>query len=157
VLLRSQIEYEVNHPKAAIIKAILKRNYNTILPMSLDPTITEPAYLLGRLFAVLEHIQSAAHTGRTLNKSIKDGFFGTAARTPAQAFPQLIQRSVHHLGAMKSAGIRIFYEKMLQEVRSQLPAEYPARLSLREQGLYDGGYYHQRNELFDPITSQKRS
>ena len=102
VLLRSQIEYEVNHPKAAIIKAILKRNYNTILPMSLDPTITEPAYLLGRLFAVLEHIQRAAHTGRNLNKSIKDGFFGTAARTPAQAFPQLIQRSVHHLNQLRA-------------------------------------------------------
>jgi CRISPR-associated protein Csd1 len=59
-----------------------------------------------------------------------------------------LQRSVHHIGALKSAGHQIFFEKLVGEVRAQLAPAYPARLSIKEQGLYDGGYYHQRNELF---------
>ena len=44
----------VSYLRAAIIKAYLNRNHQLHLPMSLDTTRPDPAYLLGRLFAVLE-------------------------------------------------------------------------------------------------------
>ena len=50
----------VTYLRAAIIKAYLNRNHQLRLPMSLDTTRTDPAYLLGRLFAVLEKTQQDA-------------------------------------------------------------------------------------------------
>ena len=44
-------------------------------------------YTLGRLFAVLEHLQQEANPG--INTTIKDKYFNSAAATPAQIFPLL--------------------------------------------------------------------
>ena len=46
--------------------------------MGLDENSNEPGYLLGRLFAVYEQIQTAA-LGRNVNATIKDKFYGAAA------------------------------------------------------------------------------
>jgi hypothetical protein len=45
--------------------------------VSLDPECREPGYLLGRLFAVYEQIQTAA-LGRNVNATIKDKFYALA-------------------------------------------------------------------------------
>jgi CRISPR-associated protein Csd1 len=147
VLRRIEIEGAVNYFRAGIIKAVLKRNYGTTLTMSLDEQCTEPAYLLGRLFAVLEHAQLCATRDRKLNRTIKERFFGAASMTPAQVFPTLMRGLTHHLGKLSTGG-RIYFEKLIQAIRDQMPAEYPPRLNVRDQGLFDGGYYHQRIELF---------
>jgi CRISPR-associated protein Csd1 len=147
VLRRINVEGNVNYFRAAIIKAVLLRNYGTTLTMSLDEQRTESAYLLGRLFAVLEHAQFCATRDRKLNRTIKERFFGAAAMTPAQVFPTLMRGVTHHLSKLSTGG-RIYFEKLIQGIRDRMPPEYPARLNVRDQGLFDGGYYHQRIELF---------
>jgi CRISPR-associated protein Csd1 len=59
----------IPYERAALLKALLIRNHHKEIPMSLDPTRNDPAYVLGRLFAVLENLQSRAQ-GK-LNASIR--------------------------------------------------------------------------------------
>ena len=49
----------------------------------------DPAYRLGRLFAVLESVQRAALGN--LNATIRDRYYGAASATPAAVFPMLLR------------------------------------------------------------------
>lgn len=60
--------------------------------MALDPTNTDVAYVLGRLFSLLEELQlRAAGKGNEPNATIRDRYFGAASSTPAIVFPQVAQ------------------------------------------------------------------
>jgi CRISPR-associated protein Csd1 len=110
----------------------------------LDKDNRTPAYVLGRLFAVLERLQGSALGD--INTTIRDRYFGAASRNPATVFPRLIQLSVHH--AAKADDGR-WLEKTKGEVMALLPAElFPRVLSLEAQGLFAVGYYHQREAFF---------
>ena len=54
-----------------------------------------PSEALGRMFAVLEHIQQEANRG--INATIKDKYFNAAASTPSHIFPVLINLAQKHL------------------------------------------------------------
>ena len=54
-----------------------------------------PAYVLGRLFAVLEKVQQEAIGD--VNASIKDRYFTSACASPASVFPILLRLSQHHI------------------------------------------------------------
>ena len=64
--------------------------------MSLDKTNQTPAYLCGRLFAVLEKLQQDA-SNNSLNRTIKDAYFASASAKPALVFPKLIRLAQNHL------------------------------------------------------------
>ncbi|MFA4837030.1 MAG: type I-C CRISPR-associated protein Cas8c/Csd1, partial [Dehalococcoidia bacterium] len=90
---RCRAEREITYPRTALIKAILaretrfyKRNEKEV-GMSIDTTNTNPGYLLGRLFAVLERAQESASPG--INATIRDRFYGAASSTPVAVFPHL--------------------------------------------------------------------
>ena len=116
--------------------------------MSLDPDRPEPAYRLGRLFAELEKTQEDAQPG--INATIKDRYFGAASATPGSVFPRLIRLSQHHLGKLEK-GARTYHEKRIQEIASGLD-DFATHLSLRDQGLFAIGYYHQRQDIFTKKT-----
>lgn len=131
------------HTRIALIKAVLIRTYQKEVSMSLDPQCRDQAYLLGRLFAVLERLQAAALND--LNATIRDRYFGAASATPAIVFPRLIRLSVHH-AAKADAG---WLEKLKGQVIDELPAQpFPSVLGLEQQGLFAVGYYHQRETFF---------
>lgn len=85
VIGRIRADQRVSYLRASILKAVLQRNYNKEIPMSLDTERRETPYLLGRLFAVLEKAQLDA-LGK-VNSTIKDRFFSAASATPASVFP----------------------------------------------------------------------
>ncbi len=118
--------------------------------MSLDPDRKEPAYQLGRLFAELEKTQEDAFSdakGRvTINRTIKDNYFGSASATPASIFPRIIRLSQHHLGKLEKPS-RLFHEKRIQAIYSMFDS-FPRQLNLYDQGLFSIGYYHQRQDIF---------
>ena len=62
--------------------------------MSLNESANVP-YVLGRLFSVLEAVQSAANPG--INTTIRDRYFNSACATPALVFPTLIRLAQKHL------------------------------------------------------------
>ncbi len=78
--------------------------------MSLDKESTNPAYRLGRLFAVLEKAQKDAIPGA--NTTIKDRFYGSASATPSVVFPQLIRLA----RTTFRSGVRGRTDKMIEEI-----------------------------------------
>ena len=113
--------------------------------MSLNSTYDHPAYVLGRLFAVLEKAQQEA-LGVNINATIKDRYFTSACATPASVFPTLLRLSHHHTSKAEY-GNRL--DRQIQDLLDMLEAKpFPARLSLEEQGVFVLGYYHQRNAFY---------
>lgn len=144
ILRRIRADREIRHPRAAIIKAILICNYQKEIPIMLDPERTEASYQLGRLFAALERTQEDAMPG--LNATVKDRYFGAASATPSSVFPRLIRMSQHHVHKLEG-GKKVVAEKRMQEIMGRFN-EFPAHLSLADQGLFALGYYHQRQDFF---------
>jgi CRISPR-associated protein Csd1 len=151
VIARIRAGDDVNGLKAAICKAVLNRaarnaDKTEMVPMSLDTTVNDPAYRLGRLFAVLENVQRAA-LGR-VNASIRDRYFGAASATPASIFPLLLRGSNHHLSVLRkdsaTGGLAVWFESEIGEILKPLDPALPRHLNLEQQGRFAVGYYHQR-------------
>ncbi|MCX7038173.1 MAG: type I-C CRISPR-associated protein Cas8c/Csd1 [Spirochaetes bacterium] len=148
LISRIRADGEVNYYRAALIKAVLRRNHeNKEVNMSLNEESPNVAYRLGRLFAVLEKAQEEAIPGA--NATIKDRFFGSASATPSVVFPQLIRLSQHHLAKLEG-GAKIYKEQLMQTILGGIDANkgFPAHLRLEEQGMFTLGYYHQRKAFF---------
>jgi len=109
--------------------------------MSLNESYAHPAYVLGRLFAMLERAQKAA-LGQNINATIKDRYFTSACATPASVFPTLLRLSQHHLS---KAEYGKYLENQIRDLLGMLEAKpFPSHLTLEEQGIFILGYYHQR-------------
>lgn len=153
VLTRIRADGDINALRAGILKALLVRNFereNT--PVALDPSFPNKGYLLGRLFAVYEQIQSAA-LGAKVNATIKDKFYGSASTQPRKVFHLLETGSANHLSKVgkQKPGYRIVLEKQVAAIMDIMEPgndPYPASLSAEDQALFGLGYYHQRNEFF---------
>ena len=110
----------------------------------LDPANINPAYRLGRLFAVLEKIQEEASPG--LNATIRDRYYGAASSTPVAVFTTLLRLKNHHLGKLHR-GRAVQMETLIGEIMDGL-ADFPRQLALPDQGRFALGYYHQRQTFF---------
>ena len=98
------------------------------------------AYVLGRLFAVLEGLQQSANPG--INTTIKDRYFNSASATPATVFPLLINLAQKHLGKL-DGGLAKYYNEKITELNGRITQTLPARMSLPEQSAFQIGYYHE--------------
>ena len=149
---RIRATQHVTYARAAIIKACLNRQNrftqtNTKeLTVSLDPENTHPAYLLGRLFAILEKVQKDAQPG--INATIRDRFYGSFSSSPASVFAILMRLKNHHLAKL-GEGSKTYYEKMIGDIVALMPPSgAPAHLPLADQGRFAIGYYHQNHALY---------
>ena len=152
LIMRLRADHDVNALRVAILKSILIKNFNMEVPVSFDPECRETGYLLGRLFAVYEQIQTAA-LGRNVNATIKDKFYGAASAQPRKVFRMLDAGSANHLSKIgkQKPGLRINFEKTVGSImESMSPGDdpFPAALPDKSQALFGLGYYHQRNEFF---------
>lgn len=151
---RLRAEGTTPRERMALIKAVLNRRRH-FDPMAatrykevtreMDATNTNTGYRLGRLLAVLEHLQGRAigNPGAT----IVDRYFGAASTTPRRVFPSLLKLAQAHAGKLGGAS---YHQKLIGEILEPIsPSEgFPATLSLENQGLFALGYYHQRAELW---------
>lgn len=150
VTLRIRADREMNRTRAAILKAYYLKNSNPFVPeevltVSLNQDSNHEAYVLGRLFSVLEAIQSDANPG--INATIRDKYFSSASATPGVVFPTLVNLAQKHLRKLDE-GKKIFYDKQLTELMSKLGETYPNRMNLPQQGAFQLGYYHQTQYRF---------
>ncbi|MFC7339134.1 type I-C CRISPR-associated protein Cas8c/Csd1 [Haloferula chungangensis] len=146
VIRRIRADREVNYLRAAIIKGILTRNHNQTIATMLDTENTDPAYLLGRLFAALEKTQTDA-LGE-LNSGLRDKFYSSASATPASVYPRILRTYQHHLAKL-TGGHKINRERLVQEILDGIPATgFPSNFNLKSQGIFALGYYHQRKDFF---------
>ncbi len=142
---------KISDLRVAMLKACLARRYRKGLikedvPVSLDPTNPNPAYRLGRLFAVLEKLQGSALGQR--NATIRDRFYASASATPALVFPSLVRNARNHSKTIRSrigAGLSEWFEDHIAEIVAGLAGAFPKTLTLEDQGRFAIGYYHQRD------------
>ena len=152
ILRRIVADRSINHPRAAGLKAWLIRNHQQEVPVSLDPQRTEEAYLLGRLFAAYEKIQSDSTDGK-LNRTIRDSYLSSASATPGVVFPRLYKLNQHHLSKLSrdKPGLAVVRERLIGEICQNL-SRFPNRLSLEQQGLFAIGFYHQTQDFYTRRT-----
>ncbi|WP_314722285.1 type I-C CRISPR-associated protein Cas8c/Csd1 [Haemophilus pittmaniae] len=153
LITRIRADGDVNGLRVAMMKAVLERRFRKGfieegVPMSLNNESLNRAYLLGRLFAVLERIQYQA-LGE-LNAGIADRYYGSASAVPFSVFPRLLSGAKHHLSRLRKdkAGMAVNLDKDLGEIIAKLPETFPRHLSIDEQGHFAIGYYHQKQSYF---------
>ena len=145
-------KYPVTELRAALLKAYINRKHRKNpqikqLTMALDKSNSNPAYLAGRLFALLERIQEKAIPG--IKANITDRYFRTASATPGIIFGRLLQLSAFHLSKIKKehGGLGFYFDRQIQEVLELLPgghATFDKFFSPDQQSIFAVGYYHQK-------------
>ncbi len=158
---RCRAEQNVTYLRAAAIKACLNRSRRSTdssfvqeFSDMLDLENTNPAYRLGRLFAVLEKIQEEANPG--LNATIRERYYGAASSTPVAVFTTLLRLKNHHLAKLANRGRAVNFERLLGEILGGI-ADFPKHLNLPDQGRFSLGYYHQRQDFFSKPTASDES
>ena len=144
--LRIRAEHEVSYYKAAILKACLLRKRlkpsdREVLTVSLNEQSTNKAYVLGRLFSVLEKAQQDASPG--ISTTIRDRYFASACANPSSVFPTLLRLSMAHISKAEYGTTSYNRIDSLLGKLEVTDDPFPAQLSLDEQGIFILGYYHQ--------------
>lgn len=157
---RLNAEKNITYPRAAILKAFLNRaarfyhkHQEKEITMSLDLNNTNTGYRLGRLFATLEKIQQDA-SGGNLNATIRDKFYASASASPVTVFGNLMRLTTHHLSKLENKAWEIAHKKRLSEIISEI-TDFPAHLTIEDQGRFAIGYYHQMNDFYKPKQNKE--
>jgi len=148
----------IDQLRFTIIKACINRKIRysnpTIkeeLKMALDESNKNSGYRLGRLFAVLEKIQAESHPG--LNATIRDRYYGAASGTPVTVFSILMRMKNHHVAKLENKGRAVNFEKMITEIMDGI-TDFPAHLTLDDQGRFSIGYYHQTQKFYQKTSKE---
>lgn len=148
---------KITRGRAAIIKGYLLRlsrcrndkHNEEVLQVSLNEESKNKAYVLGRLFAVLERAQLEAYPN--INATIKDRYFTSACATPGSVFPTLIKLSRHHIRVIKEPKLKCYLDNQIKDMIDKLDVEdtpFPLHLSLEDQGYFVVGYYQQAQKRY---------
>lgn len=152
VMIRIRAEQgRITWGRAAIIKAYLIQNRQLQKEeefVGLNEETNDAAYVLGRIFAVLENIQEEAN--REVNATIRDRYFNSACANPASVFPILMKLKNSHIRKIErqKGNKKLYFEILLTELTGKIE-EFPKKLTLEEQGLFILGYYHQVQKRYE--------
>lgn len=157
ILSRAKVEGSINYVRAGFIKAYLLRMARfghtnlkeDLITVGLNEESMNVPYRLGRLFAVLEKAQT--DTRKDKRSTIKSKYFSGAATNPATVFPVLIKLAQHHIADSDYGYIT---NRSIEEIMTGID-EFPAYLTLEEQGMFMIGYYHQRKDFFRKRSEDK--
>lgn len=145
MLSRIQAGEEINYVKAGVVRAVLIKNFNEseVTTVALNKESASKPYVLGRLFATLEHLQFKAN-GSAI---IRERYFNSACANPCSVFATILNLSVHHAAKLSND---VFFEKLKGELIAKLDEAnpFPPTLTLEERGKFIVGYYHQRQDFF---------
>lgn len=147
--VKTDTDIKISPVRAGVIKACINRNSRSSnqkeeLKLALDLENNNPAYLCGRLFAVLEKVQQDA-SNNSLNRTIKDSYFASASSKPAVVFPKLLKLAQYHINKSEWGKSR---NDLIGKIIDKLGGEFPDTLSLTDQGKFIIGYYQQFQDFF---------
>lgn len=147
-----------NISRFALLRLILNRNRKENDPM-LEPQLIEtddPAYNCGRLLALFDDLQLAAHDYKLEGAGVVERYYGTASSAPNSAFGILWRLHQHHLKKISRQGDKgkaraEAIKRRIAEIASLfrplhpgLPPEFPRTFGLQEQGRFALGFYQQK-------------
>lgn len=149
---------KMNDVRMGVIKGCINRkarlsNQKEEIKLALDKENTNPAYLCGRLFAVMESIQLKA-ASYSLNRTIRDAYFASASSNPAVVFPKLMRLLQYHLSKI---GNPKYANDDIEEIVDGLGNEFPGSLSLVDQGKFMLGYYQQKSSTDQKIKKAQEA
>ncbi|OAI23405.1 type I-C CRISPR-associated protein Cas8c/Csd1 [Methylosinus sp. R-45379] len=153
ILARLRADRDVNAVRVGILKSVLIRNFDFVkeAPVALDRQNLNPGYLLGRLFATYEYLQTQSFAGN-LNATIRDQYYGAASATPRSVFPLLQRKATHHLAKLRKdkPGLAINLDRKIGEIFELASPDslFVRTLNSQFQALFAIGYYHQRNDFY---------
>ncbi|WP_331735914.1 type I-C CRISPR-associated protein Cas8c/Csd1 [Streptomyces sp. NBC_00057] len=148
LLQRVHADQRVDPPRLALLRLLLNRSPDPqehLMPQ-LDKDSTDPAYLCGRLFAVLESVQDEALPD--INTTLRDKYFSAAVAAPSITLRRLFADSGAHFKRLRrdKPAARHALEKRLFEIYSKVSDDLPGHLTDVQQGRFIIGYSHQRHE-----------
>lgn len=134
--------------RAALIKAYLIRNEHMEIEHDMDTERKDPAFILGRLLALLERAQTEALGD--INTTVVDRYFKRAMTTPSLVFRHLLSTNQSHLKKLKrdNTGLYIVRKREIDALMDRLEGGIPRSLNLEDQGLFLLGYHQQRHALW---------
>jgi CRISPR-associated protein Csd1 len=139
---RNRVEADkgsVTRQRAALIRLVL--HYTAKGGETMEQ---QAAYQCGRLLAELEAIQALAVPGT--GATLVDKYFGMASTAPASAFGILLKLSQPHMAKLRrdKPGLAHILQERIEGITTQIGADFPRTLTLRDQGVFALGYYNQR-------------
>lgn len=158
VLQRIHADKKMDYFRAALIKAYLRRNKREDKDMTtLNTEESNTGYRLGRLFALLEKAQKDALGA--VNAPLRERYIGAASATPRLVFPMLLRLAQHHVTKAQKSSFDKYdsaFSKRVAEITADM-TDFPAVLSLEDQGRFMLGYYHQNNAFYQKKTDSGES
>jgi len=149
----------LNDPKrhqalAALIKLVVFYGSEEAKSMEkLNPQRKRPAYLSGRLLAVLEEAQKRSQ-GYKINRTLVEKFYGAASTAPAATFGMLMRTAaVSHL--QKAGSLNPLVENIISALDDS--GGFPKTLTLEEQAEFALGFYHQRADFREKSREKKEA
>lgn len=153
VVLRIRAERNITRSRIAILKAYMLKKYENlpqfesiaeVFTMNLNESCINQAYVLGRLFSVMEKIQLASADWK-ISRTIKDSYFNSAANTPKIIFSRLFPLSEAHMKKLMrdKPGLATTLNQEKKELISKITQPIPVRFSPDAIDCFYIGYYHQ--------------
>lgn len=152
--------------RMALIKLCLNRSYcqgeQRMTEALATDRITDSAYVCGRLLAFLARCQTPRDFGTSAQ--ILERYFGSASTSPQSVLPTLLRLNRHHIAKIRSEreGFAFNLEAELDALLLPLKKsdggtpDFPAILSLPQQGRFALGFYHQRAEYRRQAAERKQ-
>ncbi|MGH3693759.1 MAG: type I-C CRISPR-associated protein Cas8c/Csd1 [Pseudonocardiaceae bacterium] len=155
---RIRTDQRVDTERAALIRLALRRRHGNANPEAYMPTLNprnhHPAYLSGRIFAVLERLQQTAAWARgdkELNVSFADRYFARAVTSPAVALVAGQRDAQSWLKRLRRdrPGSAKYYDNLLEELFACLAEAggIPHGAVLADQAAFILGYHQQRADM----------
>lgn len=147
--------FPLNPSRFALIKLILLRNHRGgFMPIRHLADTDDAPYNLGRLLSILASLQAQAHEYKLEGPGIVERYYGTASSAPATVFGILVRLHQHHLRKLDQQGAgedALAIRARLADLMGRFPPsgpgkppEFPAQLTLEEQGRFALGFYQQK-------------
>jgi len=156
---RISTDGHLDDARAALIRLCLTRSpLSGEKPMpDLDTTNTDPSYIAGRIFAVLEQIQQDANRDQKLNTTYGDRYFSGAVLNPRAAITSGRRDATAWLKNLRRAGTAHYRERELDDLFALIPPGegLPGRASLLQQSQFLLGYHQQRAHRWEQLRTRR--
>ncbi|HBJ36818.1 MAG TPA: type I-C CRISPR-associated protein Cas8c/Csd1 [Planctomycetaceae bacterium] len=133
------------HARLGFLRAFIIRNTHLELSemtTEVDDSIDDPAYLCGRIMAVLANIQQAALGD--VGAGVVQRYYAAASATPALVLGRLVRTAqIAHLPKI-DGGLRHHFESQMTQLWSRMKTAPPTTLTLEQQTLFALGFYQQQ-------------
>ncbi len=141
------------HARLGFLRAYCIRNLGLKnMTVDVDDSIESPAYLCGRIMALLAIIQEEALGN--VGAGVVQRYYAAASATPALVLGRLVRTAqVAHLTKKESKPRLKYFDSQMTELWSRMKQCPPNTLSLAEQTMFAMGFYQQQAARYQKKTT----